>query len=227
MCGRYTLHRERDEIIRIVQPELWADADDYRPSYNIAPTTPCLVLTADARGRELSHMRWGLIPGWARQPRHDRPLINARRETVGEKPSFRHLFSQRHCAVLMDGYFEWRHEGDRRLPYLVRRPDHALLFAAGLWDQWTSPQNEVVRSFVIVTAPAAPSIAALHDRMPALIPDADLDHWLRPGAPAAATVPDTWTGELTLSPVSPALNKTTNDTPELLQPPPTQPELGL
>ncbi len=227
MCGRFTLHRPKPEIIKELQPELWEDEDRYEPMYNIAPTMDCLVLTAVNGARRLSFMRWGLIPSWARDAAIGSRLINARCETVTEKPSFRHLVGRTNCAVVMDGYIEWQRRGGRKQPHLIRHRDHGLMLAAGLWDTWTTPEGLALRTFTIITADAAPGILEIHDRMPAILPRDGVDDWLNPAGPAARQVLGTFQGELDVAAISTAANNVRNNAPEILLPPPEQLDLGL
>ena len=219
MCGRFTLHRPKAEIVAELQPDLWDDQDRYQPAYNIAPSANCVVVAAVDGARRLGHLRWGLIPSWATDAGIGNRLINARGETLREKPSFRHLVGRHHCAVLMDGYFEWQRLGARKVPHLITRPDGRLLLAAALWDSWTPAEGDRVRSFTIVTVNAPPPLAAIHERMPAILRPEDLDAWLTPASPEAALgllgpCPE----PLRAVPVSTLVNAPQNNSPAVLQP---------
>jgi putative SOS response-associated peptidase YedK len=219
MCGRFTLHRPKAEIVAELQPELWDDQDRYQPAYNIAPGASCVVVAAVAGARRLGHLRWGLIPSWADDESIGNRLINARSETLRQKPSFRGLVGRHHCAVLMDGYFEWQRQGARKQPHLITRADGRLLLAAALWDSWTPAGGERIRTFTIVTVAAPPALAAIHERMPALLRAADLDAWLTPATPEAAVgLLGPGAEPLRAVRIAPLVNSPAHNTPAVLEP---------
>src|SRR5512146_1357088 len=151
MCGRYTITINPETV----QQDLGVVAmpDDYTPRYNVAPTQPVAVV-ADAASRKAEWMRWGLIPSWAKDPEIGSRLINARSETLTEKPSFKNAFNKRRCLVLADGFYEWKKgagPGGRSQPYYFRREDGKPFAFAGLWEFWRSPEGEEIRSCTIIT----------------------------------------------------------------------------
>ena len=180
MCGRFLLHTPVDTLQRAFG---FAERPNLRPRYNIAPTqTVPIVRQKDGGGRELALVRWGLIPSWAKEAGIGGRLINARAETVAEKPAFRGAFRKRRALVPADGFYEWRkREGDRpKQPLLVRRRDGQPFAFAGLWEHWRGPEGEV-ETCTILTTEANAALAPIHDRMPVILDPACYDRWLDPG----------------------------------------------
>lgn len=155
-------------------------AEPLRPRYNIAPTqdVPVVRTTPDGQ-RELVMMRWGLVPSWADDPAIGNRMINARGETVAEKPSFRAALKKRRCLVVADGYFEWKKTGKAKQPYLFHFDDDRPFALAGLWERW-SKGGEPLETCTIITTDASPLAATAHDRMPVILDGAALDMWLDP-----------------------------------------------
>lgn len=182
MCGRFTLASPADivaEFFGVTHPFT------LEPRYNIAPTQACAVVRATADGeRDASPLVWGLIPHWAKDPAIGNKLINARGETVAEKPSFRTAFSQRRCLVVADGFYEWQpaaRKGDLKTPYWIHPADGGPMAFAGLWERWQPNQDEVIKTFTIITTQANGFMAPIHKRMPVILAAADFDRWLDPG----------------------------------------------
>ncbi len=175
MCGRFVLYSSLDEIVRAFDVQVVRA--QWRPRYNIAPTQPVMVIRSEGDVNVLEEMIWGLIPHWAKQEPSRQGLINARAETLYQKPSFRRAFARQRCLVVADGFYEWREERGHRIPFyfhLKRRP-----FAfAGLYDTWQSPDGELVRSCAIVTTEANALVAPIHNRMPVILPKEGERHWL-------------------------------------------------
>lgn len=178
MCGRFTL---------AVPPELLAahfelsSVPELAPRYNIAPTQPVAAIRLTRSGaRRLELLHWGLIPHWARDPGIGAKLINARAETVAEKPSFRSAFRRRRCLIPASGFYEWRRLGKDRQPYLIAREDGAPLCFAGLWERWNPGKTAEtqVDSCTIVTVAAPADLHAIHDRMPAVLSREAQASWL-------------------------------------------------
>ncbi len=220
MCGRYTITINADtahEDLGVVQmPEL------YEPRYNVAPTQPVAVV-ADALERKAEWMRWGLIPFWAKDASIGSRLINARSETLTEKPAFRNAFNKRRCLILADGFYEWQKGAGpkgRSQPYYFKRADGKPFAFAGLWEFWRSPEGAEVRSCTIITTNANEVVRPVHERMPVMLSGANLWNWVSPAEtdellgllkpyPAEALVG---------FPVSTLVNKPELDSAELLQP---------
>lgn len=233
MCGRFTSLTPPAELAAIFDAEeVPTDGEEaaFRPNYNVAPTTSVLVVARSGDGtRRLGRMTWGLVPSWAKE-RRGSGHINARAETVAEKPSFRPSIRTKRCLVPMDGYYEWRTidvgaAGPKRAVYVTRR-DRRPLAVAGLWSLWTSPDDGVVRrTCCVITTAANASLARVHDRMPAVIEAEDWDEWLGEGQStdvepdgALALLVPTSDDVLTMVDVGPAVNAVRNNGPELILP---------
>jgi len=200
MCGRYTLFTDPDRLAERFQAEL--PADGLRPRYNAAPTQHLPVILNGAGPRRIERLQWGLIPFWAKDPGIGSRMINARAETVAEKPAFRAAFRKRRCLVPADGFYEWRKEpGGSKTPMRFTRADGAPFAFAGLWETWDAPDGSPLRTFTIITGLPNELVAPVHDRMPAILlpeheaiwldDDAEPAIWqdiLRPYPSAAMTV---------------------------------------
>ena len=175
MCGRFTLTADIGEL----QARFEFDGAGlaHAPSYNIAPTQPVLAVL-NGNGRQAHLLRWGLVPSWARSASSGRPMINARAETVAERPAFRSAFSRRRCLVLADGYYEWRRSGSSRTPYRITIASGEPFAFAGLWETWRDPSDELVRSCAIITTTANGLLRPIHDRMPVILPREHEELWL-------------------------------------------------
>lgn len=184
MCGRVRLQVPFREIARLLRCESVFGLDVL--GENIAPTDLLPVVHLDGEGRRvLSPMRWGLIPSWAKEPlKH---TFNARIETIEAKPAFR---KARRCLVVADAFYEWSERNGKRLPNVISPRDRQPFAMAGLCDVWTSPDGEVIDSCTIVTTAAEGSVAALHDRMPLVLPEASQEEWLRKGTGAEGLILD-------------------------------------
>ena len=150
----------------------------YLPRFNIAPTQEVSAVRDLGEGRELEFLRWGLIPSWAKDKSIGAKLINARAETVAEKPAFRSAFKHRRCLIPADGFFEWKKEGGRKEPHYITLRDGGLFAFAGLWEEWHPEDGEAVRSCTIITTGANELVRPLHDRMPVILDPGDYADWL-------------------------------------------------
>jgi putative SOS response-associated peptidase YedK len=214
MCGRITLTTPSLHLIaEELRARVWAEgAPPYKPRYNVAPTQLHWIVREDAGERVL------LPAGWGFQSRGGRLLINARSETAASKPSFRHAFRDRRCAVVADGFYEWTGPAKARRPLWFHPPDGGLLLLAGLWED----EGEAPPRFTVLTTDANEVVAQAHDRMPVLLPPERLDVWLReadqdllvPAPPESLQVRE----------VSPRVNAVANDDPDCLGPPPKRTE---
>lgn len=179
MCGRYSLTTPLEAVTRIFAVT-GRGLTNLAPRYNIAPTQNILVVRPAAGGdggRELAFLRWGLAPGWSKTL-PDKPLINARGETVDEKPSFRAGLKRRRCLVPADGYFEWSGERGAKQPYYIA-PGNGEPFAfAGLWESWAGPDGAVIESCAFITTAAQGPLKDIHHRMPVVLAAADYESWL-------------------------------------------------
>ena len=172
MCGRFTQAADGEIIARVFDlPE----APELSPRYNIAPTQDvAAVRLAESGGRELVQLHWGLIPSWAKERAIGARMINARAETLAEKPAFRSAFRERRCLIVADGFYEWQKLGGRKQPYFIGFSDRRPFAFAGLWERWKGEGSEHVESCTIVTTEANELLAPIHDRMPVIL---DRDHF--------------------------------------------------
>jgi putative SOS response-associated peptidase YedK len=179
MCGRVTIQTPALAIAREFALTGIRTALE-RPRYNLAPTQLMPVVINDGE-RMLDAYRWGLIPSWAKEAAIGNKLINARGETVAEKPSFRSALKRRRCLVLVDGWFEWKQSTKPKTPYLFRRKDGRPIAFAGLWEEWTAPDTgELLRTCTVITTGPNHLMAPIHDRMPVILSQAAQELWLRP-----------------------------------------------
>lgn len=256
MCGRYTLKTKLDQIAR--QMFLARFLPNQPPRYNIAPTQPVpVILTAPDGKREMRLMRWGLVPHWAKDISIGNKLINARVETLAQKPAFRDALKYRRCLIPADGFYEWqqppgestpsppspegatknptsrssrgnvdrpRSKAGGKQPYYITRPDGQPIYFAGLYEHWQDPHGNELETCTIITTDATPTLAAIHPRMPLILPETRWQSWLDPATPAEKTaevinaaVHDAG-GELESYTVSKSVNRATMDAPRLIEP---------
>lgn len=149
-----------------------------RPTWNAAPTQQLPVVRASQAGHRLDHLRWGLVPSWAKDLAIGNRMINARSETAADKPSFRSAFRQRRCLVVVDGFYEWKQEGTHKRPFCIRLENNRPFGLGGLWERWSSPEGEVVETFTILTTTPNHVMESLHDRMPVIIEEEHHERWL-------------------------------------------------
>jgi putative SOS response-associated peptidase YedK len=179
MCGRVTVQTSASDLAREFALTGVSLALE-RPRYNLAPTQLMPVVINDG-ARRLDAYRWGLIPSWAKEASIGNKLINARGETVAEKPSFRSALKRRRCLVLVDGWYEWKQTTKPKTPFLFRRKDGRPLAFAGLWEEWTAPDTgEVLRTCSLITTGPNALMAPIHDRMPVILSPEAREVWLRP-----------------------------------------------
>lgn len=192
------------------------------PRYNIAPTQPVAVVRLDREGRrrEFTLMRWGLIPSWAKDIGIGNRLINARAETLTEKPAFRTAFRRRRCLIPADGFYEWQKQATRKQPYFIGLPDRRPFAFAGLWEHWEGADGSVLDSCTIITTAANERVRVLHDRMPVILERADFADWLNPSTTLDRLLHllRPYPFEMLLYPVSTLVNAPENDRPECIVP---------
>lgn len=220
MCGRFSLTIEEAEIEKRFNARFYSN--DLVKRYNVAPGQLAAVITNE-RPEEIQLLKWGLVPSWAKDPKIGNRMINARAETIFEKPSFRSLIMRRRCLVLSDGFFEWKPgEGKLKQPYRILMQNDDLFAYAGLWDTRTDHETgEILSTFTIITTHANVKVAPIHDRMPVILhrdqerawigPDLRRDiipSYLRPIEPEL----------IRLYPVSTLVNHPANDTKEVIEP---------
>ena len=176
MCGRFALARSPDEVTRLFD---LAECADFTPRYNIAPTTDIPVIRRSPTHQNVLHLlRWGLVPHWSKDPTRGSRLINARSESLTEKPSFRSAFARRRCLIPADGFYEWDHQGTTKQPYYFTEHNGELLAFGGLWESWTAPDGSLLRTTCIITTRSTEEVALIHDRMPLIIQLQDVEVWL-------------------------------------------------
>jgi putative SOS response-associated peptidase YedK len=223
MCGRYFLTTPGEVLANLFET---AAAPDLAPRYNIAPTQTVPIVRAAANGaREIALVSWGLVPHWAKERAIGNKLINARGETLAEKPSFRDAYRKRRCLLPADGYFEWKRPesgGSVKQPYAFRARDGRPFALAGLWSSWKDPASgETLESCAIVTTSPNELAATVHDRMPVIVAPERFELWLGAGAPTAdfASLLEPYPADrMEAFPVSRRVNSPANDSPEILEP---------
>ena len=174
MCGRFVIELSPDLVSKVFG---LAEVPELPPRYNVAPTQLVPVVREASDGsRRLSMMRWGLVPSWSKEIGEG--LINARSETVNEKPSFRQAFRQRRCIVVASAFYEWQKVDGKKVPYYIRMADGAPMPFAGLWEAWHSPEGHVLETCTILTTNANATVAPIHDRMPVILHPDEFGLWL-------------------------------------------------
>lgn len=181
MCGRYQLKTEAGRLAELFHALHVEGADLMVPRYNIAPGTPVLVVRDMPTGRTIQHVRWGLVPGWADDVKIGYKMINARSETVTEKPGFRGAIKYRRCIVPVSGFYEWKKIGDRsKQPHHITVTGTDAFGLAGLWELWQDPAGNELETCTILTCAPNEMMADLHDRMPVILKPGDYNVWLDP-----------------------------------------------
>lgn len=221
MCGRFVQQLTSDQVAEI----LGATSEARMPGgrFNVAPTQPVLVLVEEGQRRVVTAHRWGLIPPWAKDPSIGPRMINARAETVAEKPAFRGSFRHHRCIIPADAFYEWQKVGSTKTPYAIHRRDGKLMALAGLWAAWHDVNiGAEIMSCAIITTEANATLAPIHDRMPVILPEDTWDTWLDPKVDDRALLqsmlrpaPDDL---LEAYPISRRVNDVRNDDSDLLTP---------
>ncbi|HLG26971.1 MAG TPA: SOS response-associated peptidase [Paenisporosarcina sp.] len=179
MCGRYSLFADFREIEERFG-EATFDVEEYEESYNIAPSQMVLSVINDGFKNRLGYLKWGLVPSWAKDPKVGFKMINARAETVHEKPSFREALKKKRCLIVADSFYEWKRTEDRKVPMRIQMKNNELFAMAGLWESWKSPSGEFVHTCTILTTEPNDLMSTIHDRMPVILKQADEQTWLNP-----------------------------------------------
>jgi putative SOS response-associated peptidase YedK len=221
MCGRFTLTTDPEQLQAAFN---WLNLPGgIKPRYNVAPTQPVAVVANDGKNM-LDFYTWGLIPSWAKDPSIGNRMINARAETLSEKPAFRSSFRRRRCLILADGFFEWRAEpgGSGKTPIYIRLQSGNPFAFAGLWDTWNSPDGSHIRSCTIITTEPNELVRDIHNRMPVILPEAFYPTWLEPRESDSQQLSELLrpypAEEMTAYPVSRLVNSPANDTQENILP---------
>ncbi|WP_306027169.1 SOS response-associated peptidase [Stappia sp. MMSF_3263] len=182
MCGRFALKQSPAEVSALFGYRGDAPGADFPPRYNIAPTQPIATVRLSHGERRFALVRWGLVPGWVKDPAAFSLLINARAETAADKPSFRAAVRHRRCLVPASGYYEWhRPETGEKTPYYIRPRDGGIVAFAGLWEEWCDPDGGEIETGALLTVPANAALAPIHHRMPVVVAPEDFDTWLDVG----------------------------------------------
>jgi putative SOS response-associated peptidase YedK len=230
MCGRFAI-TSTPEAIRLLLDYL--DQPNFPPRHNIAPTQPIGIVRLENGQRRFALVRWGLLPSWVKDPKSFTLLINARGDTVNEKPAFRNAMKYRRCLIPADGFYEWKGEGPSKVPYYVRLKSGQPFAFAGLWETWTGPNGEEMETAAIVTTQANQALRPIHHRMPVVLPPEAYDPWLDTShvdaAAAHALIAPAPDGLFDAYEVSKAVNRVANDFADLTEPatnPPASPHPG-
>lgn len=221
MCGRFTL-RQTAETIALEFQLSNLPSREMSPQYNIAPSNAIATLILDQNTqRQLKWMRWGLIPSWAKDEKISNRLINARAETLSEKPSFRNAFKNRRCLILADGFYEWQKTQKQKQPYYFQLKDGKPFAFAGLWETWQPQDGETITSCTIITTQANELVEAIHDRMPVILSAKAYEQWLDPNADQSDLRPLLKPYEVEAMetyPVSSVVNRPSYNQPDCIKP---------
>jgi putative SOS response-associated peptidase YedK len=219
MCGRYLIMTPPEVIRRLFR---YVEQPNFPPRHNVAPTQPVPIVRMIDGQKHFALVRWGLIPPWVKDPRGFTLLINARAETINEKPAFRNAMKRRRCLFPADGFYEWKTDGGRKRPFVARPKTGGPMAFAGLWETWTGPNGEEVETAAIVTTEANAEMGAIHHRAPVIVSPEQFDFWLdcanineQDAASLFVRAPE---GSMEVYEISTAVNRVANDSPELLKP---------
>jgi len=220
MCGRFTIRSSPQKVAEVFG---LSELPLFEPRYNVAPTQQVPAVRVRDDRRELAFLRWGLIPGWADDPKIGSRMINARADTVAEKPSYRKPLALRRCLIVADGFYEWQSVEGKKQPYFIRLRDERPFGLAGLWERWTRGE-QTIESCTIVTTEANAALGGLHDRMPVILDPRDFERWLDPAVQEAERLTPLlrpYAGDdLFATPVSTRVNSPTHEGPQCLAPAP-------
>lgn len=224
MCGRYAITTAPEAMRRLFgYPEM----PNFPPRYNVAPTQPIPVVRMRDGRREFALVRWGLLPSWVKDPRNFTLLINARGETVNDKPAFRNAMKRRRCLIPADGFYEWKRDGAVKRPYLIRLKGGVPFAFAGLWETWTGPNGEELDTAAIVTTEANRALLPIYDRMPVILTPDAYEMWLDCAHVDARTAAELIAParndmfeaqEFETQEIAPLVNRVANDGPQVQAP---------
>ena len=219
MCGRFTSYHSNSEIAKAF---VLADVPHLEPRYNIAPTnTVATILRSNSQNdREFKWLRWGLIPHWAKEQKIGNKLINARAETVAQKPSFRSAFRRSRCLIIASGFYEWQRAENKKQPFYIQQIDCLPFALAGLWSTWQSSEVETIDTCTIITTKANEIMQPIHKRMPVILKSDDYEKWLDPTIQQPELLQPLLqpydSNKLKAYPVSTLVNNPRNDSPECI-----------
>lgn len=222
MCGRFTLVTDFSAIIDRFEIEAAIEEELYHPSFNIAPSQSVLSVINDGRRNRLGYLRWGLIPPWAEDEKIGSKMINARAETLAQKPSFREAYKKRRCLVIADSFYEWkRHEDHSKTPMRIKLKSDELFAMAGIWERFKSPAGNTIFTCSIITTVPNSLMADIHDRMPVILKPEDEPTWLDPSIQDVnqlnqllKPLPEEW---MEAYEVSALVNSPKNNSPNLIE----------
>jgi putative SOS response-associated peptidase YedK len=219
MCGRYFIVMTPAMMRALLG---YSEMPNFPSRYNVAPTQPIPLVRMWEGQRQFVLMRWGLLPSWVKDPKTFTLLINARGDTVNEKPAFKNAMKRRRCLIPADGFYEWKRDGSTKRPYLIRMKGGAPFAFAGLWETWVGPNGEELDTAAMITTDANAVLAPIHHRMPVILPPEKFDMWLdcanvSPLEASSLLVPAP-DDVMEAFEISPAVNRVANDRPEIQQP---------
>lgn len=216
MCGRFALNATLNDLLAALKIKGHLNLT---ARYNIAPGDRIVAMRnhPEKVGRELAWLEWGLVPSWMKERPTTATLINARAETVGEKPSFRDAYRMRRCLIPASGFYEWKAELTYKQPFYIYLKDTPVFAFAGIWERWKAPHGEALQTAAILTAEANPSIRPLHHRMPVAVAPDDHDGWLSGALAAGEAAARAEKVRFAYHPVSRKVNSTANDDPSLIE----------
>ena len=217
MCGRFTFYITNQELEEFYQLHNTTPIDH---RYNTVPLQTIPVITQQQAIRRLQMMRWGLIPAWAKDESIANNLINARAETIAEKPSFRQSLKKRRCIIPISGFYEWKKNGKLKQPMYIANPQQQHLPLAGLWDQWTNHNGLLIKTCTLITVPPNEQMNPIHNRMPAILSKHHINVWLDENADIQHVLQllQPYPNQLHIYPVSTQVNSAAFDSPELIEP---------
>ncbi|MEH6944203.1 SOS response-associated peptidase [Bacillus sp. JJ722] len=178
MCGRFTLFADYEELIERFQIESAFDEEEYVESYNIAPSHSVVAVIHDGKQNRMGYLRWGLVPAWAKDDKIGYKMINARAETIAEKPSFRNSFGRRRCLILADSFYEWKKDEKKKIPMRIKLKNNEAFGMAGIWDAWKKSDGSLLYTCSVITTTPNPLMMGIHDRMPVIFTKKDEKTWL-------------------------------------------------
>lgn len=219
MCGRYCITSAPEAIRALFR---YPERPNFPPRYNVAPTQPVPIVRMVDGERHFALVRWGLIPAWVKDPKGFSLLINARGDSVNDRPAFRNAMKRRRCLFPADGFYEWRTEGSRKQPFFAHPAMPGPIAIAGLWETWTGPNGEEMETAAVVTTDANKLLSTVHHRAPVIVAPEAFDLWLDcarvDATTATALITPAPEGSMAVREISPAVNRVANDSPELLEP---------
>jgi len=200
MCGRFTLTATVDQLIDRFDVEFFLEQEEYLPSYNVAPSQSVLAVIQNGSHKRMGFLRWGLIPPWAKDMSIGYKMINARAETLSEKPSFRNAYKKKRCLIVADSFYEWKRiDNKTKPPMRIKLRSDELFAMAGLWESWKSPEGKTIYSCSVITTQPNELVQDIHDRMPVILKPEDEKKWLDP------SISDTSKLQPLLKPLEPSL----------------------